>query len=67
MRGTQIFWFATALMATVAIATASTAANPAFIVCAPSALLLGLVTVINQALRRAKRKREGIDKAGQFI
>jgi Flp pilus assembly protein TadB len=55
-----IFWFATALMTTVAIVAASTAgaANPAFIVCAPGALLLGAITVMNQAMRRAKRKRE---------
>jgi hypothetical protein len=55
-----IFWFATALMTTAAIAAAATigAANPAFIVCAPGAVLLGLVTIVNQAMRGAKRKRE---------
>jgi hypothetical protein len=55
-----IFWFATALMATAATTAAVTigAANPAFIVCAPGALLLGLVTMMNQAMRGAKRKRE---------
>jgi hypothetical protein len=53
-------WFATALMTTVAIVAAADAgaANPAFIVCAPAALLLGLVTVMNQAMRRTTRKRE---------
>jgi hypothetical protein len=55
-----MFGFATALMTTVAISAAATAgvANPAFIVCVPSAVLLGSVTVMTRAMRRANRKRE---------
>ncbi|MGZ4674829.1 MAG: hypothetical protein ACXV8K_19375 [Ilumatobacteraceae bacterium] len=54
------FWFATALLTTVAIIAAANVgvANPAFIVCAPGALLLGSVTVLNQAMRRTTRTRE---------
>jgi hypothetical protein len=60
------FWFATAFMTTVAIAAAATVgvANPAFIVCAPSALLLGSITVLNRATRRTTRQRETYELIG---